>query len=68
MLTDIVILSLFLTKAFAVASDPLVLASQMLLDVVLLYNKVTDLTGRKQAVKISIGGVQVCFASTLAIM
>ncbi|XP_025800314.1 uncharacterized protein LOC112880062 isoform X5 [Panicum hallii] len=34
------------------------LLSQMLLDVVSLYNKVTDLTDRKQAVKISIGGVQ----------
>ncbi|PUZ55799.1 hypothetical protein GQ55_5G240700 [Panicum hallii var. hallii] len=36
-----------------------VLVQQMLLDVVSLYNKVTDLTDRKQAVKISIGGVQV---------
>ncbi|CAN6196526.1 unnamed protein product [Urochloa humidicola] len=35
-----------------------VLIQQMLLDVVSLYNKVTDLTDRKQAVKISIGGVQ----------
>ncbi|PVH38358.1 hypothetical protein PAHAL_5G242500 [Panicum hallii] len=35
-----------------------VLVQQMLLDVVSLYNKVTDLTDRKQAVKISIGGVQ----------
>nr|CAB3459965.1 unnamed protein product [Digitaria exilis] len=34
------------------------LLSQMLLDVVSIYNKVTDLTDRKQAVKISIGGVQ----------
>jgi hypothetical protein len=40
----------------------------MLLDVVSLYNKVTDLTDRKQAVKISIGGVQVGFASTPAIL
>jgi len=47
-------------RVFAIDSDPLVLVSQMLLDVVSLYNKVTDLTDRKQAVKISIGGVQVC--------
>lgn len=37
----------------------------MLLDVVSVYNKVTDLTDRKQSVKISIDEVQVCFASTL---
>uniref|UniRef100_A0A804PP94 non-specific serine/threonine protein kinase n=1 Tax=Zea mays TaxID=4577 RepID=A0A804PP94_MAIZE len=35
-----------------------VLIQQMLLDVVSIYNKVTDLTERKQAVKISISGVQ----------
>jgi hypothetical protein len=40
----------------------------MSLDVVSIYNKVTDLTDRKQAVKISISGVQVYFTSTLAIM
>ncbi|KAM0893079.1 hypothetical protein ACQ4PT_025336 [Festuca glaucescens] len=34
------------------------LLSQMLLDVVSLYNKVTDLTDRKQAVKITIDKVQ----------
>ena len=39
----------------------------MLLDVVSVYNKVTDLTDKKQAVKISIDKVQVCFASTLAL-
>ncbi|OEL25312.1 hypothetical protein BAE44_0013663, partial [Dichanthelium oligosanthes] len=43
---------------FAVDSDPLVLVSQMLLDAVSIYNKVTHLTDRKQAVKISIGGAQ----------
>uniref|UniRef100_A0A8R7Q7Y5 Uncharacterized protein n=1 Tax=Triticum urartu TaxID=4572 RepID=A0A8R7Q7Y5_TRIUA len=41
------------------------LLSQMLLDVVSVYNKVTDLTDKKQSVKISIGKVQACFASTL---
>jgi len=40
----------------------------MLLDVVSIYNKVTDLTDRKQAVKISISGVQVYFTKTLAMM
>ncbi|TVU08820.1 hypothetical protein EJB05_42235 [Eragrostis curvula] len=35
-----------------------VLIQQMLLDTVSVYNKVTNLTDRKQAVKISIGGVQ----------
>ena len=39
----------------------------MLLDVVSVYNKVTDLTDKKQAVKISIDKVQVIFASTLAL-
>ncbi|KAF7041557.1 hypothetical protein CFC21_051336 [Triticum aestivum] len=34
------------------------LLSQMLLDVVSVYNKVTDLTDKKQSVKISIGKVQ----------
>ncbi|KAM0893083.1 hypothetical protein ACQ4PT_025337 [Festuca glaucescens] len=34
------------------------LLSQMLIDVVLVYNKVTDLTDRKQAVKITIDKVQ----------
>ncbi|KXG35965.1 uncharacterized protein LOC8058968 isoform X2 [Sorghum bicolor] len=34
------------------------LLARMLLDVVSVYNKVTDLTDRKQAVKISISGVQ----------
>ena len=38
----------------------------MLLDVVSVYNKVTDLTDRKQAVRITIDKVQVCFASALA--
>ena len=45
----------------------LILCLQMLLDVVSIYNKVTDLTDKKQAVKISIDKVQVCFASTLAL-
>jgi hypothetical protein len=53
---------------YAVGTDPLVPVSQMLLDVVSVYNRVTDLTDRKQAVKISISGAQVCFASTLAMM
>ncbi|KAL6655286.1 hypothetical protein ACP70R_006112 [Stipagrostis hirtigluma subsp. patula] len=44
-------------QSFALDADP-VLCSQMLLDVVSVYNKVTDLIDRKQAVKISIGGVQ----------
>ncbi|RCV19742.1 hypothetical protein SETIT_3G409500v2 [Setaria italica] len=46
------------TAVFSLLARIRVLIQQMLLDVVLLYNKVTDLTGRKQAVKISIGGVQ----------
>jgi len=46
----------------------MVFVSQMLLDVVSVYNKVTDLTDRKQAVKISISGVQVYFTSTVAMM
>ena len=43
-------------------TDPLVLGSQMLIDIV------TDLNNRKQTVKICIGGVLVCIASTLAMM
>jgi len=43
-------------------TDPLLLCSQILIDVL------TDVNNRKHAVKISIGGVQVCIASTLEIM
>jgi hypothetical protein len=53
---------------YTVDTDPLVQVLQMLLDVVSVYNRVTYLTDRKQGVKISISGAQVCFASTLAIM
>ncbi|GJN33539.1 hypothetical protein PR202_gb22150 [Eleusine coracana subsp. coracana] len=45
-------------QSFVVDTDPLVIVSQMLLDVVSVYNRVTALTDRKQAVKISISGVQ----------
>ncbi|EMS52299.1 hypothetical protein TRIUR3_16763 [Triticum urartu] len=43
------------TRNFAYNADPLILCLQMLLDVVSVYNKVTDLTDKKQSVKISIG-------------
>ncbi|XP_062193953.1 uncharacterized protein LOC133897296 isoform X1 [Phragmites australis] len=46
------------TAIFSLLARVRVLIQQMLLDVVSVYNKVTDLTDRKQAVKISIGGVQ----------
>ncbi|WVZ65473.1 hypothetical protein U9M48_014828 [Paspalum notatum var. saurae] len=46
------------TAVFSLLARVRVLVQQMLLDVVSIYNKVTDLTDRKQAVKISIGGVQ----------
>ncbi|KAF8667155.1 hypothetical protein HU200_053344 [Digitaria exilis] len=46
------------TAVFSLLARTRVLVQQMLLDVVSIYNKVTDLTDRKQAVKISIGGVQ----------
>ncbi|CAN6211191.1 unnamed protein product [Urochloa humidicola] len=46
------------TAMFSLLARIRVLIQQMLLDVVSLYNKVKDLTDRKQAIKISIGGVQ----------
>nr|CAB3453873.1 unnamed protein product [Digitaria exilis] len=46
------------TAVFSLLARTRVLIQQMLLAVVSIYNKVTDLTDRKQAVKISIGGVQ----------
>ena len=60
------LLCLFMHR-FCLRCLPLILCLQMLLDVVSIYNKVTDLTDKKQAVKISIDKVQVCFASTLAL-
>ncbi|KAM0893080.1 hypothetical protein ACQ4PT_025336 [Festuca glaucescens] len=46
------------TAVLALLARVRVLIQQMLLDVVSLYNKVTDLTDRKQAVKITIDKVQ----------
>ena len=63
----LVIFFVSLCRNFAYNADPLILCLQMLLDVVSVYNKVTDLTDKKQAVKISIDKVQVFFASTLAL-
>ncbi|KAG8049732.1 hypothetical protein GUJ93_ZPchr0009g679 [Zizania palustris] len=46
------------TAVLALLARVRVLIQQMLLDVVSVYNKVTDLIDRKQSVKISIDGVQ----------
>ncbi|XP_048530944.1 uncharacterized protein LOC125509926 isoform X2 [Triticum urartu] len=46
------------TAVLALLARVRVLTQQMLLDVVSVYNKVTDLTDKKQAVKISIDKVQ----------
>ncbi|VAH88087.1 unnamed protein product [Triticum turgidum subsp. durum] len=46
------------TAVLALLARVRVLTQQMLLDVVSVYNKVTDLTDKKQSVKISIGKVQ----------
>ncbi|EMS57026.1 hypothetical protein TRIUR3_06551 [Triticum urartu] len=46
------------TAVLALLARLRVLTQQMLLDVVSIYNKVTDLTDKKQAVKISIDKVQ----------
>uniref|UniRef100_A0A453L7K3 Nucleolus and neural progenitor protein-like N-terminal domain-containing protein n=1 Tax=Aegilops tauschii subsp. strangulata TaxID=200361 RepID=A0A453L7K3_AEGTS len=46
------------TAVLALLARVRVLTQQMLLDVVSIYNKVTDLTDKKQAVKISIDKVQ----------
>ncbi|KAM0893081.1 hypothetical protein ACQ4PT_025337 [Festuca glaucescens] len=48
----------FCTAVLALLARVRVLIQQMLIDVVLVYNKVTDLTDRKQAVKITIDKVQ----------
>ncbi|KAF0914451.1 hypothetical protein E2562_028529 [Oryza meyeriana var. granulata] len=46
------------TAVLALLARVRVLVQQMLLDVVSVYNKATDLIDRKQSVKISIGGAQ----------
>uniref|UniRef100_A0ACD5XCV0 Uncharacterized protein n=2 Tax=Avena sativa TaxID=4498 RepID=A0ACD5XCV0_AVESA len=48
----------FCTAVLALLARVRVLIQQMLVDVVSVYNKVTDLTDRKQAVKITIDKVQ----------
>lgn len=48
----------FCTAVLALLARVRVLIQQMLIDVVSVYNKVTDLTDRKQAVKITIDKVQ----------